>query len=245
MVRSQRIGAAVIKPTSPRSGLARLPETELVRTYVWEKPVRIAHWLIFFAIISLSFTGLYIHRPFLLSSGNAAFLMAKMRFVHVVSGFVLIAAFIFRFYWFFRGNFWSRWSAYIPIRREQWQGIGNMLEFYSFLRFNPGLSVGHNPLAALSYFFIYLFIVVEILTGLALYDQVLHNPVLHQFIGWLPLLIETPIPSPDSLLADVRVLRVCHLPRLRFDSGFERRRKRTTGQYLLGMEICGRRRAAP
>ena len=190
MVRSQRIGAAVRKPTSPRSGLARLPETELVRTYVWEKPVRITHWLIFFAIISLSFTGLYIHRPFLLSSGNAAFLMAKMRFVHVVSGFVLIAAFIFRFYWFFRGNFWSRWSAYIPIRREQWKGIGNMLEFYSFLRFNPGLSVGHNPLAALSYFFIYLFIVVEILTGLALYDQVLHNPVLHQFIGWLPLLIE-------------------------------------------------------
>ena len=49
----------------PTSALARLPETELVRTYVWEKPVRIAHWLIFFAFVSLSFTGLYIHRPFL------------------------------------------------------------------------------------------------------------------------------------------------------------------------------------
>jgi len=54
------------------------------------------------------------------------------------------------------------------------------------------MSVGHNPLAALSYFVIYLLIGVEILTGLALYDQVLHNPVLHQFIGWLPLLIEIP-----------------------------------------------------
>ncbi len=65
-----------------------------------------------------------------------------------------------------------------------------MLEFYSFLRFDPGMSVGHNPLAALSYFVIYLLILVEILTGLALYDHVLHNPVLHQFIGWLPLLID-------------------------------------------------------
>ncbi len=81
------------KPSSPRSGLARLPKTELVRTYVWEKPVRVTHWLIFFAVLSLSFTGLYIHRPFLLSSGSAAFVMAKMRFIHVVSGFVLIAAF--------------------------------------------------------------------------------------------------------------------------------------------------------
>ena len=176
----------------PASALARLPKTELVRTYVWEKPVRIAHWLIFFAFVSLSFTGLYIHRPFLIPSGRAAFLMATMRFVHVVSGFLLIAAFALRVYWFFKGNFWSRWSAYVPIHREQWRGMGEMLEFYSFMRFDPGRRVGHNPLAALSYFIIYLLILVEILTGLALFDQVLHNPVLHQFIGWLPLLIELP-----------------------------------------------------
>ena len=115
--------------------------------------------------------------------------MAKMRFAHVVSGFVLTGAFVVRFYWFFRGNFWSRWYAYIPIRRRQWQGIRDMLEFYSFLRFDPGMCVGHNPLAALSYFVVYLLILVEILTGLALYDQVLNNPVLHQLIGWLPLLL--------------------------------------------------------
>ena len=116
--------------------------------------------------------------------------MAKMRFVHVVSGFVLIGAFAFRVYWFFKGNFWSRWYAYIPIHREQWKGMGSMLEFYLFMRFDPGPGVGHNPLAALSYFVIYLLILVEILTGLSLYSQVLGNPVLNQSIGWLPLLID-------------------------------------------------------
>jgi Ni/Fe-hydrogenase b-type cytochrome subunit len=170
--------------------LAQFPETELVRTYVWEQPVRIAHWLIFFAIVSLSFTGLYLHRPFLLPSGRPLFLVATMRFVHLVSGFVLIGAFALRVYWFFKGNFWSRWSAYIPIHRSQWQGIGDMLEFYLFLRFDPGRRVGHNPLAALTYFIIYLLILVEILTGLALYSRVLGNAVLNQFIGWLPQFID-------------------------------------------------------
>jgi Ni/Fe-hydrogenase b-type cytochrome subunit len=180
----------VPKPASPKSVLARRPATELVRTYVWELPVRIAHWLIFFAFVSLASTGLFMHRPFLLPSGQAPFLMATVRFVHVVSGFVLIGAFAFRMYWFFKGNFWARWSAYIPIHREQWRGMGSMLEFYSFLRFDPGHRVGHNPLAALTYFIIYLLFLVEILTGLALYSRVVGNPVLTQFIGWLPQLID-------------------------------------------------------
>ena len=186
------------KRTSPRSGLAGYAKSELVRTYVWEKPVRVAHWLIFFSFVSLSFTGLYIYHPFVVSAGQAPFLMARMRFVHVISGFVLIAALLLRVYWFFRGNFWSRWSAYVPIHREQWLGMRDMLEFYLFARFDPGRRVGHNPLAALTYFIIYLLILVEILTGLALYDQVLHNLVLHEFIGWLPLLI------------DVQYLRLIH-----------------------------------
>jgi len=175
---------------SPTLMLASSPKTELVRTYVWELPVRIAHWVIVFSIASLSLTGLFMHRPFLVPSGQAPFLMATVRFVHVVSGFVLISAFAFRMYWFFKGNFWSRWSAYIPIHRGQWRGIGSMLEFYLFLRFEPGHRVGHNPLAALSYFIIYLLMLVEILTGLALYSRVLGNPVLSQFIGWLPQLID-------------------------------------------------------
>jgi Ni/Fe-hydrogenase b-type cytochrome subunit len=182
----------VPKTLSPVSALGRLPREQLVRTYVWEKPVRIAHWLIFFAIASLSITGLYIHRPYLTPSGLAPFLMAKFRFVHVVSGFVLIGAFALRVYWFFKGNFWARWSAYIPIHREQWRSMGSMLEFYLFLRFEPGHRGGHNPLAALTYFIVYLLIFIEILTGLVLYDRVLGNPVFHQFIGWLPQLIEPP-----------------------------------------------------
>ena len=180
------------KSSPTASALSSLPATELVRTYVWEKPVRIAHWLIVIAIFSLAFTGLYMHRPFLTTWGHSPFLMARMRFIHELSGFVLIAAFALRVYWFFKGNFWSRWSAYVPIHRQQWEGMGSMLEFYTFLKFDPGHRVGHNPLAALTYFFVYILIFIQILTGLVLYDHVLHNAVLHQFVFWLPLLIPYP-----------------------------------------------------
>ncbi len=172
------------------SALARLPETGLVRTYVWEKPVRIAHWLIFFTFVLLSLTGFYLHRPYTASRGP--FTMAIVRFVHEVSGFVLIAAFVLRAYWFFKGNFWARWSAYIPIHRRQWRGMGSMLEFYLFMRFQPAHTLGHNPLAALTYFVIYVLMLVQILTGLALYSHVLGNPTLAMFIGWLPRWIELP-----------------------------------------------------
>ena len=55
-------------------------------------PVRIAHWIIFFSILVLSFTGYYMYNPFIISRGNGVFLMAKMRFIHEVTAFVFIAA---------------------------------------------------------------------------------------------------------------------------------------------------------
>ena len=46
-------------------------DTDLVRVYVWEWPVRLAHWLIVISLFFLSWTGLYIGSPFLISSGEA------------------------------------------------------------------------------------------------------------------------------------------------------------------------------
>jgi Ni/Fe-hydrogenase b-type cytochrome subunit len=177
------------RKSAPASAVGGFPPTTLIRTYVWEKPVRVAHWLIVFSILALSFTGIYIHSPFHFASGRPVFTMATMRFAHEVAGFVLIGAMALRIYWFFKGNLFARWSAYVPIHRRQWEGIGSMLEFYLFLRFLPGRRAGHNPLAALSYAVIYLLILVEILTGLALYTHVSGNAVLHEFFGWLPRLV--------------------------------------------------------
>jgi Ni/Fe-hydrogenase 1 B-type cytochrome subunit len=103
------------------------------------------------AVIVLSFTGYYIHNPFIVAKSSTTFLMATIRFIHEVAGFVFISAFLLRLYWFFMGNNWSNWRAFVPIHRRQWRGMGRMVAYYSFLRKDLVHQVGHNALAAVTY----------------------------------------------------------------------------------------------
>lgn len=173
------------------SGSADLPEAEggLVRVYIWQWPVRIAHWVIFLSIVVLSFTGYYLYDPFLISKGNGAFLMGKMRFIHEVAAFVFMAAFLVRVYWFFRGNQWAHWRQFLPFGDNQWRDFVHQLKYYLFARRAPVSRVGHNPLAGTTYSIVYLLMLFEILSGLALYNHVLGSKTLGFFVDWLPSLI--------------------------------------------------------
>jgi len=164
-------------------------EEKLVPVYVWQWPVRIAHWVIFFSILVLSFTGYYMYDPFIISRGSGAFVMGKVRFIHEVTASVFIAAFLLRVYWFFRGNKWARWRQFLPIGRQQGQGFAGQLQYYLFVRQKHISRLGHNPLAGATYSIIYALMLIEILTGVALYNHILGSKVLNFFIGWLPSLI--------------------------------------------------------
>jgi Ni/Fe-hydrogenase 1 B-type cytochrome subunit len=181
---------------------ARTPDITLapVRVYVWELPVRISHWFIVIPVAVLSFTGYYMHNPFIIVRSNDAYLMGTMRFIHLVAAFVFIAAFLLRVYWFFVGNEWSRWRAFVPIRRRQWRGMGNMVSYYTFFRWNIAHHVGHNALAGATYMVMFTLMFVEILTGLALYSYTVSNRLLTFFIGWLPRLID---------ISNLRLIHFC------------------------------------
>lgn len=157
----------------------------LVPVYVWELPVRIAHWVIVLSIAVLSFTGYYLYYPFIISRGSDGFVMGTMRFIHEIAGFALIAAFIVRLYWFFMGNRWAGWREFVPTNRPQLDGLFDQLRYYLFLKREPSMRVGHNPLAGITYVAIYFLILIEILTGLALYNRVLGGRVLGFFVNWV------------------------------------------------------------
>ena len=161
-----------------------------VRVYVWELPVRVSHWFIVLSIAVLGFTGYYMHNPFIVVRSRTAYLMGTMRYIHLLAAAVFISAFILRIYWFFVGNEWSNWRAFVPIHRHQWQGMGRMVAYYSFLRKNLANYVGHNALAAVTYMLMFTFMLIEILTGLALYSYTVSSKVLTFFIGWLPRLMD-------------------------------------------------------
>lgn len=166
------------------------PGSRLVKLYVWEWPVRLAHWAMVLSLAVLAFTGYYMHAPFLVAHTSTDYWMGTMRFIHEMAAWLLIAALLVRFYWFAAGNRWARLRAYVPRTRRQWRSLREMVTYYAFLRPEPFKQAGHNTLASVTYLAIYLLLVVECLIGLALYSAVLGNRVLSWFIGWLPRLIE-------------------------------------------------------
>jgi Ni/Fe-hydrogenase 1 B-type cytochrome subunit len=173
-------------------GEAHRPEPAFptVRVYVWELPVRVSHWFIFLLVVVLSFTGYYIHNPFIVAKSTTSFLMATIRFIHEVAGFVFIGAFLLRLYWFFKGNSWSNWRAFVPIHRRQWRGMGRMVAYYSFLRKDPVHQVGHNALAAMTYLVMFILMFIEIITGLTLFTQVRGGWLLAPLFSWLPRVVD-------------------------------------------------------
>jgi Ni/Fe-hydrogenase 1 B-type cytochrome subunit len=149
-------------------------DTGLGRVYVWEMPVRIAHWLIFFSIIILSATGYYIGHPFITVSGPARdhFVMGTVRTVHLYTAIVFSLSVLVRIYWMFAGNAYARITELIPLSRERFRSIWRAMLFYSFIKRDPEEYPGHSGLAGASYAVIYLIYLVLIATGLALYTVI-------------------------------------------------------------------------
>ena len=95
--------------------MAEAPKKELnlERLYVWELPVRLTHWVIFFAIVILAATGYYIGNPFISVPGAATdhFVMGTVRAVHLYTAIVFAMAVLVRIYWLFVGNGYARLTA--------------------------------------------------------------------------------------------------------------------------------------
>jgi Ni/Fe-hydrogenase 1 B-type cytochrome subunit len=167
----------------------RVPEGPTVAVYVWQYPLRLVHWGLVLCIGALSFTGYYIHNPFIVGQTKTPFLMGSFRFAHEAFGMAFIAFFVLRLYLFFAGDRWVRWQAMVPLHKKQWIEMFEVMKFYAFIRPTPISKVGHNAIAAFSYIGIYTLVLVEIVTGLVMYNWLWHSPVLTFLLGWVPHLI--------------------------------------------------------
>ena len=153
--------------------MARAPTKSLdtERRYIWELPVRLTHWLIFFSFIVLSATGYYIGHPFIEVAGPARdhFVMGTMRAVHLYAATIFSLSVFVRIYWMFVGNGYARLTQLLPFSVERLRNFWEAMMFYSFLRNEAEESAGHNALAGASYAMIYGVYLLSVATGLALY----------------------------------------------------------------------------
>jgi Ni/Fe-hydrogenase 1 B-type cytochrome subunit len=157
--------------------------------YVWQYPLRLCHWGLVISIAVLSVTGYYIHDPYIYGLSNRPFLMGWFRFVHEAFGMLFLAFFLLRLYLFFGGNKWEGWRQFIPLSKDRFNEMWQVTRFYAFLRPTPVSKIGHNQMAAFSYVGIYALVLVEIATGLVMYQRLLDNAFLRALVGWVPNLI--------------------------------------------------------
>ncbi|HVS15639.1 MAG TPA: Ni/Fe-hydrogenase, b-type cytochrome subunit [Thermoanaerobaculia bacterium] len=140
------------------------------RVYVWDALVRTTHWAIALSIFVLSFTGLYIGRPFLIVDPlGGRFVMGTVKAVHSWTAIVFALAVLARIAWMFLGPGYARWSHFFPASRERWRGVWETFRFYLFVRRDEPGYTGHNPLAGLAYIAVFGLYLLEIATGLGMY----------------------------------------------------------------------------
>jgi Ni/Fe-hydrogenase 1 B-type cytochrome subunit len=152
---------------------------------VWEAPVRILHWTHFFSITVLALTGLYIGYPFIDADDvNATYIMGWVRAVHFVAAFVFVFGFVVRGYWFFVGNQYEKWLAWIPVTRERWREVIQMLKYYLFLSQERPRYVGLDPMAGLTFIALGVLIVVQAITGFALFSLSFRFGVWPALFSW-------------------------------------------------------------
>ncbi len=155
---------------------------ERVRLYVWQVPVRLAHWVMAGSIVVLSLTGGYIADPFLVPPGGSV--MTTARFIHMAAAFALVASGLLRTVWLLVGNRFARWSAFIPTSTFQASEAIRQAGFYAFVRKEMPKVIGHNQLAAAAYLALFALLAIETVTGLVL-DGVLGGQAAGTMFGWL------------------------------------------------------------
>jgi Ni/Fe-hydrogenase 1 B-type cytochrome subunit len=132
----------------------------------WSAGYIIEHWVRVLSIVVLTFTGLYIHWPFI-AGGPESFIMAWMRFFHFVAAYALILGLVVRVYMAFRSTFDSDWRDFSIT--ENIKNIPDILGYYLFIKGSHKDYRKYNPLQALAYLFVALVIIFTALTGGALY----------------------------------------------------------------------------
>jgi Ni/Fe-hydrogenase 1 B-type cytochrome subunit len=140
--------------------------------YVWDLVVRWTHWVIAGSMLVLAISGIYLGRPFIAAPGRASehFVTGWAKAIHFYAAIAFSLAVASRIVWMFLGPRRSGWRQFIPTSRRRLRDLVTQLKFYALIGDEPARTIGHNPLAGLSYAFVFGLYLLIIATGLALYS---------------------------------------------------------------------------
>ena len=165
---------------------------EYRRIYVWELPVRVYHGINAVCLVGLCITGYLIGAPiraFYATEAYQQYWFAGVRFVHFACAYVWVFNFAARIYWGFVGNKYASWASFFPLKRSQRQEIVDVIKADVLeTKLHGPISTGHNALAGLIYFFIFLAFLFQTITGFALYSNMSTSRLPRMFNWIVPLM---------------------------------------------------------
>jgi Ni/Fe-hydrogenase 1 B-type cytochrome subunit len=169
-----------------------MQKATLARVYVWEIPVRFYHWLNALCILALCVTGYMIGQPLAIQRSTEAwqsYWFGTVRFVHFATAYVFFFNFLVRIYWGFVGNRYSKWQNFIVYRKRQFKELREVLAVDIFQAENkPIETIGHNAMAGLTYFLVFLAFLFQAITGFGLYAAMSKSWFAQAFAWIVPLM---------------------------------------------------------
>ena len=153
--------------------------------YLFSPFLRIFHWVMVDCICVLFVTGILIAKPLQIMNFEPSatyLLMNVVRDLHFLAAFVLCASFVFKIY----GFIINKGDRLFP---HFWEGhfyaeTVDVALHYMLLK-KSHKSYLRNPLARMSYAFLYVLVAIEALTGFALYLMVNPDSIWAFGFGWV------------------------------------------------------------
>jgi Ni/Fe-hydrogenase 1 B-type cytochrome subunit len=130
-------------------------------------------------IFVLSVTGYLIGNPPALMSGAEAtnqYYFGIVRFIHFATAYIFLVGMIYRIAWSFMGNKYANWKVFFPFSKLSFKDTLFVFKDHIALQntkiydFRKNF-IGHNPVAALSYSFVFILMIIQIFTGFGLYSD--------------------------------------------------------------------------
>jgi cytochrome b len=149
---------------------------------VWDRTVRVFHWINALCVIGLIAVGLAI--LYGKSLGISADGKILLKTIHAYFGYVFVINLAWRLVWGFIGGRYARWKAILPFRK----GYGHSLSAYikGFVRGEAPAYAGHNPLARLMVTLLFVLLIAQGASGLVLAGTDLYLPPFgHEIAEWV------------------------------------------------------------
>ena len=147
-------------------------EIELTVYPVWDKTVRIFHWVNVVCVLGLIAVGTVILNAKALGITTDGKILLKT--IHVYIGYVFVVNLAWRIVWGFIGSHYARWSAILPVGTEY---RAQLRAFIAGTKSGKPVGfLGHNPIARLMVALLLLLLSIQALTGLVLAGTDVYMP---------------------------------------------------------------------